>query len=251
MKNPLLLLCLAVPFICPVETKDCPAILHEDLTCYNDYNNTIACTWNSTSMSVPPESVCTLFVQKPGNSKYRSSCDLKPADQARPSLRTCLVEFDVMWRFQSFDKLTFDLSCSTVNLSWKMTYWPICHIKLNPPPKPHVNYTTVSWLPQVGKLRIRNYNCELQWKRADQSWNEIQAKENISTQCDWNCKTELYSDDLIQGEMYEARIRVQDAYLLSTWSNWSPTTTWVSSVGKPFPCPPPPPPLLSKISPEE
>ncbi|KAM3622609.1 uncharacterized protein V6R79_000968 [Siganus canaliculatus] len=233
MKSPLLLLCLAVPFVC--STKDCPTVLHKDLTCTNDYNNTIACTWNSTSMSVRPDSVCTLNVQKPGNKRYRSSCDLKPADHARPFLRTCLVQFHVMWRFQSFDKLNFTLSCSTMKLSWSMTYRPICHIKLNPPPKPHVNYTTVSWLPQVGNLRIRIYNCELQWKRVDQSWNEIQAKESIETQCDWNCTTELYSDDLILGEMYEARIRVQGAYLSSTWSNWSPTTTWVSPVGKPPP----------------
>ncbi|KAM3623963.1 uncharacterized protein V6R79_017475 [Siganus canaliculatus] len=56
------------------------------------------------------------------------------------------------------------------------------------------------------------------------------------------CKTELDQSDLFRGETYEARVRVQDAQYLYTWSEWSPTTTWVSPIGE-IPPPPTPPPL--------
>lgn len=49
--------------------------------------------------------------------------------------------------------------------------FPHCLVKLHPPAKPHINFTTVSWFSQVKKhIEIGNFNCELQWKRWDQEW---------------------------------------------------------------------------------
>lgn len=56
----------------------------------------------------------------------------------------------------------------------------------------------------------------------------------IDKDCKLNCETELNPDGLFQGERYEARTRVlvSQAKPTSTWSDWSPTTSWVSPVGK-------------------
>ncbi|XP_070834065.1 uncharacterized protein [Chaetodon trifascialis] len=47
---------------------------------------------------------------------------------------------------------------------------------------------------------------------------------------------------LILGETYEARVRVkttEGSQFRSTWSDWSPTTTWMSLIGEAKPTPPP------------
>lgn len=56
-------------------------------------------------------------------------------------------------------------------------------------------------------------------------------------ECIWDCKAQL-PDDLIQDERYEARIRVQASEFLSTWSDWSPTASWVALIGRAKPTPP-------------
>lgn len=53
---------------------------------------------------------------------------------------------------------------------------------------------------------------------------------------------ELDEELLIKGERYEARVRLQSIYkgIYGTWSDWSPTTSWVSLIGtkrKPEPQP--------------
>lgn len=45
-------------------------------------------------------------------------------------------------------------------------------VKLNPPPKPQINFSTVSWYPQVSEHQeILLYTSQLQWKQEDQSWS--------------------------------------------------------------------------------
>ena len=48
-----------------------------------------------------------------------------------------------------------------------------------------------------------------------------------------NYNAELDPDRLIQGERYEARVRgmLDESQIKSTWSDWSPSTSWVSPVG--------------------
>lgn len=44
-------------------------------------------------------------------------------------------------------------------------------VKLNPPPKPEVNLTTVVWFPQVTRhMRISKYSGQLQLRKLDEPW---------------------------------------------------------------------------------
>lgn len=53
-------------------------------------------------------------------------------------------------------------------------------------------------------------------------------------ECKQDCETELDPNWLIKGERYEARTRVLagNKWAKSQWSEWSPTTSWVSLEGK-------------------
>ncbi|XP_054459771.1 uncharacterized protein LOC129095377 [Anoplopoma fimbria] len=118
-----------------------------------------------------------------------------------------------------------------------MSYKPACHIKLYPPPQPVVNLTTISWIPQATEhSRLRLYACQLQWKAKDQSWTDPSVqRDNIKdVQCNWTGSVDLDTDQLMQGERYEARLRVKaaDANTRSTWSDWGPTASWVSHTGR-------------------
>lgn len=54
---------------------------------------------------------------------------------------------------------------------------------------------------------------------------------------EWNWSltvAQIPDSDLLMGERYEARVRVQgsDNWAKSTWSDWSPVASWESTVGK-------------------
>lgn len=54
-------------------------------------------------------------------------------------------------------------------------------VKVNPPPKPEVNITTLSWLSHVSKHEgITHFSSELQWKQKEQQWSV--SKYFITTQ---------------------------------------------------------------------
>ncbi|XP_019113699.2 uncharacterized protein LOC109138304 isoform X1 [Larimichthys crocea] len=252
-KPSLLFLLLVLTLVCTINTQECPSrsdgspLFHTDLICYNDYNNTITCTYESEHA----DSLCTIHGEKDSTSKYRykSSCTLKPVDVSRPKLKKCTMVFKSYLIFLSSHVMRIDLNCDSMNQSSRFSYKPVCHIKLNPPSKPDVNFTTVSnlttvynittvsWVPQVGETRISLFRSQLQWKQKDQQWSDENKKE---MQCDKSCRAIL--PDLIQDEMYEARVRVktaQGAVYVSTWSDWSRTASWVSPIGKVKPTPPP------------
>lgn len=45
-------------------------------------------------------------------------------------------------------------------------------VKLNPPPKPVINLTTISWVPYFTRnVRISFYKTQLQFKQKDQPWS--------------------------------------------------------------------------------
>ncbi|KAM9770035.1 uncharacterized protein ACNS7B_007399 isoform 2-T4 [Menidia menidia] len=126
-----------------------------------------------------------------------------------------------------------NVSCIPLGKSQITSYKPVCHVKPNPPPKPCVNSTSVSWLTQVSpNMLIPNYGSQLQWKQMDQSWNDP-AVQKKDIECMSSCEAQLDPDLLVKGEMYEARVRVKAKdYGQETWSEWSPSESWTSDVGK-------------------
>ncbi|XP_015229515.1 PREDICTED: uncharacterized protein LOC107084271 [Cyprinodon variegatus] len=77
---------------------------------------------------------------------------------------------------------------------------------------------------------IEHYSSQLQWKQKEQIWSDRQTK---NVKCKFECEATLVQDWLVQRETYEARVRVmsQTPYE-GTWSDWSPTVTWVPLVGR-------------------
>lgn len=78
------------------------------------------------------------------------------------------------------------------------------------------------------------YKSELQLKQQDQSWSDPAVQKKIGIQCEHECTAELKPDLLIRDKRYEARVRVQSIFGSheGAWSDWSPTASWVSPVGK-------------------
>ncbi|XP_040892902.1 uncharacterized protein LOC121181144 [Toxotes jaculatrix] len=213
--------------------QNCPSHPDKHLTCYNDFSRNITCVWNGINESDHTDAVCTLHavrIVSEISRQYRASCVLEPV--VGQALKKCSLIFKKDGTFQSFHVLSMNLSCNPAKKNYSISYKPSCHVKLNPPSKPDINNTTVSW-PVETHGRITFYRFELQWKKGDESWSGPSV--NIKTkECKENCQAELDLDHLIQGERYEARVRVQasEKRLMSTWSEWSPTASWVSSVGR-------------------
>ncbi|XP_034004110.1 uncharacterized protein LOC117496524 isoform X2 [Trematomus bernacchii] len=209
-KPRLLVLLLALIQVCHGEGS-CSSDPGNNITCSSDYNRTITCVWNSAYDH--SDSVCTIDAlnkKEPTRKASKASCTLKPVE-GRSKQMTCNMEF---YRDEN----------------------PIEHIKLNPPQQPHINFTTISWHPQV-YFKIELFKYQLQWKQEKQSWSDPSVQKNTNTNS-WKRNqpgsAELQEDRLIRGKRYEARIRVktEEEYFKSTWSGWSPTASWVSTVGR-------------------
>ncbi|XP_041838241.1 uncharacterized protein LOC121637945 isoform X2 [Melanotaenia boesemani] len=246
-KKTLFLFWVLLVQVCSMGNEDCPILPDKNLSCYNDYSNNITCLWNSTLKSNHMGTVCTIYAenipQTKFGKKYNALCTLEPADASNVAIQKCSLIFRITYVFKSTDVLSLNLNCNHLKDSQIWSYKPWCHIKLNPPAKPNVNSTTVSWSNKVTKhIRIDEYESQLQWKQIDQSWGDPSVQRSIiQKECKLNCEAQLDSDLLVQGKKYEARVRVRvrvlenDSSLHGTWSEWSPTESWVSSVGRPKP----------------
>ncbi|XP_078130937.1 uncharacterized protein LOC144533455 [Sander vitreus] len=244
-KTPVLFLLLALLCDCAAGNNPCFHNSVSDLTCYTDYDSIITCVWNSTYVSDQPDNVCT--IQSKGINKrtkfHSSSCNLEPVDVSRPMPKKCSLRYSRKKNFQTFDQLSINLSCSPAKQSLIISFKPACHIKLDPPRQPDINFTTVSWLSRLTpKLhgRFKLYSSQLQWKQEDESWSDRSVKIK-DTQCEYYCTAELDPDQMIQNEKYQARTRVK-AILEDTesvWSDWSNNTSWVSPIGRTKTPPPP------------
>ncbi|KAK2817403.1 hypothetical protein Q5P01_025594 [Channa striata] len=239
-KTLLLSLLCALLHVCPGKMDDCPISTDNDLSCYNDYNRIITCVWNSTNVT---DAECTIDAKKKTrltNKFTHRTCKLEPTDVSKPRLKTCVMDIGKDKAFQSFEYWAIELKCDSMNQRLKMDFRPFCNIKLNPSGEPHVNSTTVSWSPQANPHYLKtfpgfSYKSELQWNLEKVSDPSVQSK---IKDCDLTCEAELDPDLFFLGETYEARTRVQFLeFGNSTWSDWSPTTTWVSTIGKPKPAP--------------
>ncbi|XP_023284805.1 interleukin-2 receptor subunit beta-like isoform X1 [Seriola lalandi dorsalis] len=243
-KSLLLFLLLALLHVCAVrmDVADCPSHPDKNLTCYNDYNSSITCVWNSAYDHT--DAVCTLHAKRNISIKtleYYTSCNLEPVDISRPALKKCSLDFNRRATFSEDNVYSINLTCKPAKQILTISYIPVCHVKLNHPGKPDINSTTISWVITRGK--IKSFISELQWKEGDQSWNDPSVQKKYK-ECNLKCETELDPDLLIKGERYEARVRVKADvnWVKSTWSDWSPTASWVSPEGRPKP------PLLSGVA---
>ncbi|XP_034740503.1 uncharacterized protein LOC117952358 isoform X2 [Etheostoma cragini] len=241
-KTPVLFLLLALLCGCAAGNYPCFSNNVPDLSCYTDYNSTITCVWNSTDVFDQPDNVCT--IQSTGRTKsHISSCKLEPVDVSRPMPKKCTMNYKRRGNFQTFSKLSINLSCSPGKQSLKMIFKPSCHIKLNPPRQPVINFTNVSWtsrLTNETNESLDSYSSQLQWKHEDESWSDRSVKIK-DTQCEYYCNVQLDSDQFVQEEKYQARTRVKaiSEGTKSMWSDWSPSTPWVSLIGRTRPTPPP------------
>ncbi|KAK5898725.1 hypothetical protein CesoFtcFv8_008274 [Champsocephalus esox] len=237
-KPRLLVLLLALIQVCHGEGS-CSSDPDNNITCSSDYNRTITCVWNSAYDH--SDSVCTIEAlnkDKPRRKSSNASCTLKPVE-GRSTQMTCNMEFFRDENFQPDDIFSMNLTCNPGPANVTMCFQPEHHIKLNPPQRPHINFTTISWHPQVKKRhQIELFKCQLQWKQEKQSWNDPLVQKNTNTY-PWKWEesgsaVELDDDWLIRGERYEARVRVksEETDQSSTWSGWSPTASWVSTVGR-------------------
>ncbi|XP_029368582.1 uncharacterized protein LOC115049999 isoform X2 [Echeneis naucrates] len=238
METCLLFLLLGLLKVCTSRTDgaECPSLPQKDLTCYTDYDRCITCEWNSGHDHT--DAVCKLEAKRVNTSglPYSATCALKP-DSVKPAVKACTMVFNRKGIFQQWHNLSIDLICKPAN--FRIYYQPSCHVKPNPPGKPEVNLTTVSWLAEINTHRsLQQYYCQLQWKTKDQPWTDpppdqdpqLKDMQTYSTRCTGHLNPDL----LIQGERYETRVRVLAANedVQSTWSDWSPTASWVSEVGR-------------------
>ncbi|KAI9529088.1 hypothetical protein NQZ68_013395 [Dissostichus eleginoides] len=237
-KRRLLVLLLALIQVCHGEGS-CSSDPGNNITCSSDYNRTISCVWNSTYDH--SDSVCTIEAlnkENPKRKASKASCRLKPVE-GRSTQMTCNMEFYRDENFQSYDIFSMNLTCNPGPANVTMCFQPAQHIKLNPPQQPLINFTTISWHPQVKETEcIKLFKCQLQWKQEKQSWSDPSVQKNTTTYS-WRWKqseSAVNLDDnwLIRGKRYEARVRVksEDTDHRSTWSGWSPTASWVSTVGR-------------------
>ncbi|CAN9510624.1 unnamed protein product [Ophioblennius macclurei] len=224
-KTPLLLLILQA---CIMKCQLCPSHPDENLTCYNDFDVRITCDWNSALGHT--DNVCTLKTYEEFDSeteKETVTCDLKPVDVSRPALMRCTLDFGGRYAFGD-EKLSISVSCGSEELV-NILYEPACHVKVNLG-KPDVDYTAISW--SLDHMFINSWSYELQWKPLHESWNKggIRKQEGVE-----QFKEDLGQELLIQGEIYEARVRMKVATkdYGGPWSEWSPPVSWVSPVGSP------------------
>ncbi|XP_029014404.1 interleukin-2 receptor subunit beta-like [Betta splendens] len=231
----LLFLLLALLHAC---AADCP-LTDAEFTCYTDYNRIITCVWNSTRASVHTDSVCTVDAKKknssPSSKFSHRNCTLEPVDAFEAAVMSCSMDLRKNNALKHREEWSIAVKCSDSDQTLNINFKPVCSIKLNPPEKPAVNFTTVSLTIQSPTdANIKCVESELQWKQEDQSWNDPSVK-TVSKPCKVLCETELLPKELVKGQRYEARVRAlvcnKDPFK-SIWSDWSSTTSWVSPVGK-------------------
>ncbi|XP_037109627.1 uncharacterized protein LOC119124075 [Syngnathus acus] len=205
---------------------NCSEHQHSRLICFNDYNRTITCVWNSSDalMGGGSGAACSLHAQRINHylerRRYKSECVLGPPAARTPSsLRTCSLVFSRDCIFQCNHVVKVHINCSDV----EMRYRPACHVKLPPPGKPEINQSSISWA--IANQRW-SYNFQLEWKLAGEPWNGASVRSEP--------RSELRLERLRRGAAYEARLRVRpsDGEMEGLWSDWSPVVRWTSDVGK-------------------
>ncbi|XP_056309435.1 interleukin-2 receptor subunit beta [Danio aesculapii] len=205
-----------------------------DLTCVNDYMTNISCVWwncsNFSNQRCELEGIWGI-INEVSQSKS-SGCELIPQNNPSNSSRSCFLILENA-NFFFINKIWLSVRCNG-SLITRLHYQPGRHIKTQPPDKPVVNGSNVSWSKGSNFPKsIKKHEFQLQFKDAHTSWE--MAKPGQLSQENY---TLLNHDLLTVGEVYQARVRVKpvepknDGQFRGEWSDWSPAVSWRSEIGK-------------------
>lgn len=218
---PSLYLLLLLLRLCPASASDCEPRSISNLSCFFNHKQNISCEWATDRTDECSMQAHNVKEDRKRFVPYKSSCILKPRD-AR-GRRTCSMSIDKTVKIMNFHVLSLKLSCAHMPQSLDTWYKPWCHTKLDAPDAPVVNGSSLSWTKASRRLTPQ---YELQWTRQHLSWADGWSRRE-------DPPAELQNNTLVLGQRYSARVRVQvRGIVLSEWSEWSPTLSWVSTVGR-------------------
>ncbi|XP_054616732.1 interleukin-2 receptor subunit beta isoform X2 [Dunckerocampus dactyliophorus] len=199
------------------------------LSCVNDFIDNVTCTWDSSSADPSRDCWITghkkMQFRKDGVTRasiISRSCRVKERASSPPG---CSFVFESN-KFTPFEKMpNISLTCDRLVVLSLKDYLITSHIQMHPPGLPNVtradNDTVIWWGPSSPLsefLNVFDYQVHIQQsgpKLKAHMWSTSEAQVRIPA---WQLKGE-----------YQVRVRVKPANREgSQWSEWSPTTSWVT-----------------------
>ncbi|XP_078125549.1 interleukin-2 receptor subunit beta [Sander vitreus] len=205
----------------------------QGLSCVNDFVNNVSCTWDSAPVASGVD--CWIFgVKTTWISKIYGrlretvllsrSCKLKQHINSPPG---CSFVFENE-EFNIFAEMPYiRVECNGALVENITNYSPYNHIKMHPPGVPNVSCTAneirISWSQGSRPSDFfTSFDFAVQIKDSKQTWNEART---LSTQ-EQELRIAAWK---LQGH-HKVRVRVKPTEPANShWSNWSPTTSWVTT----------------------
>ncbi|KAM9780472.1 interleukin-2 receptor subunit beta [Neosynchiropus ocellatus] len=193
----------------------------QGLSCVNDLVSRVSCTWRNFSMDRTQD--CWISaetrVRKPGGA-HAARCQLSRNTGPHCSLTFHPYEFNPM---EVLPKI--NVTCGGTLVETLPQYAIKKHIQMNPPGLPHVsrmeNHTLIIWSPGhpfSQYIREFKFEAELHQSHESEELGVLQVRGPELRLEPWQLKGRC-----------RVKVRVNADYTNSTWSEWSPTTSWVCS----------------------
>nr|XP_057906308.1 interleukin-2 receptor subunit beta isoform X2 [Doryrhamphus excisus] len=210
---------LTLGIVFSLHAPDCEAAL-QGFSCVNDFIDKVTCTGNR--FSVDPGLDCWIRGHKKVKSRIISqSCRVKDHADSPPG---CSFVFES--HFTPFEVMpNISLTCDRRLVSSLKDYDVTSHIQMHPPGPANVtridNDTVIWWGPSSPLsvfLDVFDYEVQIQ-----QTGPKLKEPTTLLTN-----EAQVQIPAWLKGE-YQLRVRVKPANREgSQWSEWSPTTTWVT-----------------------